>query len=327
MNEVPRSGRQFQITDGPYSAVIASVGATLRSLDYRDPADGRTRALTATFPAEQVRPASLGAPLLPWPNRIAGGHYDFAGQTHQLAITEPERGNAIHGLAAWLDWQPTEVRENSLTLRTLIAAQPGFGSPLAATSHFMIDTAGLHWSITVENIGPAATPYGVATHPYLVAPAGRTDDWSLHVPARSVLDVTADTKLPRDLHPVDALAGGALDFTVPRTIGPVHMDHALTGIDSGADGMARVELRRAAAADDTGSASGVALSWDAHVLPWVQVFTADLPDHPDLNRRAVAVEAMSCPPDAFNSGTDLMVLEPGQGHTADWQLSAIGGMV
>src|SRR5690625_2542063 len=84
------SGRQIRISGGGYTAEIASVGATLRSLSHRD------RPLTATFGADEVRPAALGTGLLPWPNRIAGGAYEFAGRSEQLPITEPERGNAIH---------------------------------------------------------------------------------------------------------------------------------------------------------------------------------------------------------------------------------------
>src|SRR5699024_8473461 len=66
------SGRQIRISGGGYTAEIASVGATLRSLSHRD------RPLTATFGADEVRPAALGTGLLPWPNRIAGGAYEFA---------------------------------------------------------------------------------------------------------------------------------------------------------------------------------------------------------------------------------------------------------
>ncbi|HWU31187.1 MAG TPA: galactose mutarotase, partial [Microbacterium sp.] len=61
--------------------------------------------------------------------------------------------------------------------------------------------------------------------------------------------------------------------------------------------------------------------WDAG-CPWVQVHTADLPD-PAASRRGLAVEPMTCPPDAFNSGTDLIVLEPGAAHTAGWSIRAL----
>src|SRR5699024_8942880 len=107
-------------------------------------------------------------------------------------------------------------------------------------------------------------------------------------------------------------------FTWARPIGPQRIDHAMTGIEA-EGGAAGVELVESDAAG-----SGVSLSWDPQALPWVQIFTADVPDHPELDRRAVAVEAMTCPPDAFNSGTDLLVLGPCETHEATWTIAAIG---
>src|SRR5699024_6771607 len=120
------------------------------------------------------------------------------------------------------------------------------------------------------------------------------------------------------LHPVAEFADGAFDFTSARPIGPQRIDHAMTGIEA-EGGVTGVELFGPDAAD-----SGVSLSWDPEALPWVQIFTADVPDHPELDRRAVAVEAMACPPAAFNSGTDLLVLDPGETHEATWTIAAIG---
>jgi len=68
--------------------------------------------------------------------------------------------------------------------------------------------------------------------------------------------------------------------------------------------------------------TGVALIWDPQVLPWVQVHTADRPE-PALNRSGIAVEPMTCPPDAFNSGDDLVILDPGARHEASWVIRAI----
>jgi len=58
--------------------------------------------------------------------------------------------------------------------------------------------------------------------------------------------------------------------------------------------------------------STVVLSAEA---PWVQVYTAE-----HLGRRGVAVEPMTCPPDAFNSGRDLVELEVGRSHSFSYSL-------
>ena len=46
------------------------------------------------------------------------------------------------------------------------------------------------------------------------------------------------------------------------------------------------------------------------------VFTGD--PLPDVSRRSLAVEPMTCPPNAFRTGEDLIQLEPGQSFTSSW---------
>ena len=84
-------------------------------------------------------------------------------------------------------------------------------------------------------------------------------------------------------------------------------------LDRGADGIARVRLT-----DPSGT--GVELSWDA-ACAWVQVHTADRPE-PELDRAGLAVEPMTCPPDAFSTGEDVVVLDGDRTHTASWTISA-----
>ena len=43
--------------------------------------------------------------------------------------------------------------------------------------------------------------------------------------------------------------------------------------------------------------------------PWAQLYTAE-----HLGRPGVAVEPMTCPPNAFNTGRDLLALQVGQTH-------------
>jgi len=45
---------------------------------------------------------------------------------------------------------------------------------------------------------------------------------------------------------------------------------------------------------------------------------------PGHRRRAVAIEPMTCPPNAFATGTDLLTLEPGETVTHRWGIQATG---
>src|SRR5699024_9814737 len=226
------------------------------------------RPQTATFGADEVRPADLRTGLLPWPHRIALRAHEFPGRSDQRLITDSERGNAIHGLASWLASHVIGVADYRTAPATRIAAQPGYPQSLEPMAWFRLGAGGLRCSITTTNVGSAPAPYGVATHPYLRLPTGRADQWRLRVPAHEVLDVDEDTKQPRRLHPVAEFADGAFDFTSARPIGPQRIDHAMTGIEA-EGGTTGVELFGPDAAD-----SGVSLSWDPEALPWVQIFTA-----------------------------------------------------
>jgi len=299
------SGAQFTISHGDYFATIASVGASLRSLVH----DGRD--LVLPFRADEVRPAFRGATLAPWPNRVVDGLYSFGGVDHILGLSEPARGHALHGLVGWADFDAVEVTAASVTLRSTIEAQYGYPYRLVIDVLFSLSDDGLYSSVTATNTGPDAAPFGTGPHPYLVAgQSGRVDDWTLTLPTAQVLEVTEDRLIPTGLADVD---GTEFDFRAGRLIGDTFIDHAFTGLARDG-GIAEVRLT-----DSTGG--GVAMRWDS-ACPWVQVHTADQPVEA-ISRLGLAVEPMTCPPDAFNSGTDLIVIEPGASTTAGWTIAAL----
>lgn len=298
------SGRQYELRAGRYAAVVTEVGATLRTLEYRD------RPLVRAFDASELQPVWSGAVLAPWPNRIADGRYDFAGRTCQLPINEPERTTAIHGLVAWMPWTARPVSAASVQLECALWPTPGYPWRLQFIAEYRLDAEdGLHLTIGARNLSDGPAPYGVSVHPYVQAPSGRVDDWTLQLAAESVVDVDPERLLPRgSTSPVSDYE----DFRKPRRIGPARIDHAYTDLDPSAPREARVT-------DDAGL--GVAVRWDAESR-WVQVHTADRPE-PQLNRTGLALEPMTCPADAFNGWTGLLVLEPGGSHRASWGIVAI----
>lgn len=304
----PLSGPQFTLQADGYAASIAGVGASLRSLTY----EGRD--LVLPFDADQVRPAFRGAVLVPWPNRVVDGQFYFDGQHHELALTEPERTHALHGLAAWVTWDPVEVAADRVVLRHEIAPQSGYPFQVEVTVTYSLSKHGLSWEVSAVNVGSQRAPYGAAPHPYLIAGEGTVDEWTLSLPAEQVLAVTPDRLIPLDLHDVGSYDAGSLDFRDPRAVGGTFIDHAFTDIKWEQGRMAHVDLVAR-------SGTGVRMSWESD-CPWVQIHTPQAPG-PDGWRSALAVEPMTCPPDAFNSGTDLVVLGPDQEHAVRWQISAL----
>ena len=116
----PLSGRQVRLRAGDYQASISSIGASLRELTWQG------RNLVVPFAEDEVRPAYRGAVLAPWPNRVVDGKYAFAGSEHQLALTEPDRGHALHGLVAWQDFAVTSEQPSAATLTATVPPQDGY---------------------------------------------------------------------------------------------------------------------------------------------------------------------------------------------------------
>ncbi|MVQ43523.1 galactose mutarotase [Microbacterium sp. MAH-37] len=308
---MPRSGKQYRIAASGYVAEIASVGASLRTLTY----EGRD--LVVPFDTDEVRPAYRGATLAPWPNRIVDGAYSFEGALHQLPLTEPERGQALHGLVVWSDFDERVAEDDRVVLATTIVPQTGYPFAVEVEVEYRVDEHGLTQRVTGRNAGSDAAPWGTGPHPYLVAGpstgsgTGPVDDWTLLLPAAEVLTVTDDRLSPVAVESVDAHP--QWDFRVARPIGDTFIDHAFTALE-GADGHVSVELHA--------SEGGVAITWDEG-CPWVQVHTADTPAVAETHRLGLAVEPMTCPPDAFNSGTDLVMLQPGAEHAVSWRIHAL----
>lgn len=320
MARTPASGTQHSIRAGDYEAVIASVGASLRSLTHAD-RGGAGRDLVVPFDADEVRPGFRGTTLAPWPNRVVDGRYSFGGADHELALTEPRRGHALHGLAAWLDYTVVDKGSSHVTLSAVIEPQVGYPWRVTVETTYALGPDGLTQTVTATNDGTSPVPWGTGPHPYLVAGASRLDGWTLELPASEVLTVTDDRLIPVGLRAVDADDPARFDFRVARPIGAAEIDHAFTGLTRDADGHAIVRVTDAAG-------RGVQLSWDS-ACGWVQIHTADIePGHP-AHRIGLAVEPMTCAPDAFNAATypfdtGLIQVAPGESSAASWRIAAIG---
>ena len=289
------SGPTLTLRHGGYTAEVASVGAALRSLSL----DGRH--LVAGWAAGEPCPDYRGWVLQPWPNRVGDGRYRHAGATHQLPLNEPEHGNALHGLAGWAAWEVVDHDGTRASLRHELVPQRGYPFALDLAVDYELGDDGLHVTLAATNAGAAPAPYGAGHHPYLTL--GRpADELELTVPATTWCEMDG-RGLPSAARPV---AGTAYDFRAPRTIGDLVIDHPFGGLTGDT-----ATLRDPA----TGHTVSVTVG---EGFGWLHVFTCDTQDPA---RREVAVEPMTCPPDAFRTGTDLVVLAPGETHRASFRLT------
>lgn len=297
------SGDQIEIRAGEQRVVVVTVGAGLRTYTAagRDVLDG--------YDEHEMATAGRGQVLIPWPNRLEDGSYEFAGERHQLPLTEPSTGNAIHGLVRWVAWTVVERDDDRVALAHTLHPQPGYPFSLELEIEYALGEAGLRVTTTATNVGPSACPYGCGAHPYLTLGTPTVDSIVLRAPGRNVTHFD-ERGLPLDTGPVD---GTDYDFREPRAIGTTKLDNAYTDLARDADGLARVELRHP---DGAGSLS----LWLDESYPYLQLFTGD--PLPSVNRRSIAVEPMTCAPNAFRSGEGVRVLEPGSSMTSSWGIEA-----
>jgi len=239
---VPPSGEQFELRHGAQQAVAVEVGGGLRT--YGDVVLG--------YAEDDMCTSGRGQVLIPWPNRVVGGSYEWDGTHYQLPITEVARNTSIHGLVRWANWRTAERTESRVVLEHVLHPQPGYPFTLALRVEYALGDDGLTVTTRAENVGDRACPFGAGHHPYIACD-------------------------------VDAIYG-----------------------DSRLDETERW--------DGSYEIAGVTV-WADDAWPYVQLFSGDLPD---IRRRGFAVETMTCPPNAFNTGEGLLRLEPGESFEGSW---------
>jgi len=299
----PPTGRQHEIRRGEQVAVIAEVGATLRSYSTEgvDVLDG--------FPADERSSAGRGQVLAPWPNRLDGGRYGFEGQEGRAALDEPELGNAIHGLVRWLPWRAVSEGEEYVRMGCVVHPQPAYPWRLELEVEYRLEEEGLLVTATASNESATACPFGIGFHPYLTVAEPLVDTATMTVPAKARL-VCDERGLPQG-H--EAVHGTPFDFLEARRIGTTRLDTAFTDLAADTDGRAMVEIRA-----DSGRGVGL---WAGPEFPYLMVYTGDALQPESRRRRGIAVEPMTCPPNALATGTDVIRLEPGASWRGSWGIS------
>ena len=296
------SGEQLEIRCGSQRATIVEIGGGLRS--YRV---GEEDVLEG-YETGEMCSGGRGQVLMPWPNRIRDGSYAFAGARMQLPLSEVANHNAIHGLVRWARWTVRAHDSDRVVMEHDLHPQPGYPFSLKLSIEYALTNDGLRVHATAQNPASVACPFGAGMHPYLTAGVVPIDDLVLEAPGR--IHLRADERgIPVAREPVD---GTTLDLRRPKAIGSAKLDDCFTNLERDPDGRAWVHLRDA---DGQRSAS----LWVDSAYDYLMLFTGDT-----LSARArhgVAVEPMTCAPDAFNSGDGLIILEPGGAFAGAWGIT------
>ncbi|MBV9382048.1 MAG: aldose 1-epimerase family protein [Streptosporangiaceae bacterium] len=299
---VAPSGEQIEIAAGDQRATIVEVGGGIRRYLVGE------RPVLQPYDVSAMCDAAHGTPLVPWPNRLADGRYSFGGREHQLALTEPGKRNAIHGLLRWRTWQVAAREPDRVVMATRLYPMAGYPFTLDVEIDYTLNDGGLRVTTTAVNTGDSPCPYGSGQHPYLSPGTGMIDDCTLTIHAATRVVTDPERQLPMGR---EAVEGTPYDFRDGRKLGDAQLDDTFTDLRRDAAGLAWVWLEGA-----DGRTAGL---WADSGYPYLEIFTGDALA-PGRRRRGLGVEPMTCAPNAFRSGEGLLRLDPGQRTRSSWGL-------
>ncbi|WP_166980914.1 aldose 1-epimerase family protein [Paramicrobacterium fandaimingii] len=295
------TGTSFTVARGPSSLIVTEVGATLRDLVL----DGVR--VAETFAEDAAPTSSQGAVLVPWPNRVRDGRWtletaDGQRTVQQLDLTEPARHNASHGLLRTQGYVVSDSDAASITLSAAIHPQRGYPFSVATSVRYALSDAGLTVTHTITNHGATAAPVGVGTHGYYRIGDIDTDELTLTSSGAALIEVDERMNPVRTV-PVPEHK----ELRAGRRVAELSLDDAYTQLHVSAD---RVEHELAA---DDGQTVTV---WAEAAFAWVQFYTSDRVRGDGT--RSLAIEPMTMPADAFNSGDGVAWVQPGDTWTGCW---------
>ncbi len=297
----PPSGEQIVLVHGNFDAVVTEVGATLRSLRVG------SLPIIWEFPESEISSWYRGKVLAPWPNRLEDGSYRFGDHVGHAALNELERSNAIHGLVCWLPWSIEERSADRAVLSCVVHPQPAYPFRIRLDLGYTLGDGGLEVACGVTNTGSGIAPVGLGFHPYLLADPGGIDEAGIRLSAQTRL-LLDKRGLPTGEEPVP---GSAFDLD-GRSLRGLELDDCYTGLAVGTDGRWHARLDLAERSSEI---------WADSAFAYVMCYTGDTLGEPADRRRAIAIEPMTCPPNALRTATSLIELQEGERWNASWGIA------
>jgi aldose 1-epimerase len=313
----PPTGEQYLLRRGDATARIGQVAAVLREFSV-----GGTH-YTETWPDSDPAPHACGIVLMPWPNRVADARWHWEGELQQLDITEVQHGNASHGLLRDTPYQVADLADDSVTLTAAIYPQHGWPFTLETAVTYTLTDVGLRVTHRVSNMGAEPAVFGCGAHPYLRVGDTPVDELTVTVRAASYFEMTA-AMIPTEKH---SLTGGLVALPHGAPLRDLDLDTGfadLLAVDDlqATDGAQPARFEHVLSAPD----GRILTLWADADFRYTIVYTPDdFPNDtvrgPAGQHRAVAIEPMTCPTNALNSGEGLITLQPGEIWCASWGLT------
>ena len=272
-------------------AVVSPWGASLRRYYLADAASRETDILWG-YSGGRNKKGGQGDVLIPFPGRVPDGRYSFEGQSYQLERNDKEGPNAIHGFVRTIPWATRRLGANFVSYELHLDADTygpkGYPFSLDVRVMYTLGRPGLTCSFDVHNVGSRVAPVGVGFHPYFTVGAGMIDEAEAMIPCAGYVEFN-ERLLPTGR--VLDVAGTDWDFRRSRSVGSRRFNHCFVQLERDGEGLAKASLRHPT------SGRHIDIVMD-RAFSAIVVYTGDA--IPDLPRRALAIEPMTCATDAFN---------------------------
>lgn len=296
MGEVTAIGEVLRLERDGVRAEIGTVAAVLAGCWVGG------HAIAEPFDAASVPPGGCGIVLVPWPNRVRDGRWMLDGAVQQLDLTEPSLGNASHGLLRNTAYAVLERAADAVTLGALVPQQHGWPFSLDTLVRYGLTDDGITVTHSVQNVGRRRAPVAVGAHPYLRVGEQPVGELRLTVPAARAI-MTDERNLPVGEEAVD---GTGNDLRAGAVVGGLDLNVALFELTPGPGGeLARLD-----------GAVGSTSLWADADFGYLQAYTNR--GFPNGESLGLALEPMTAPADALNSGRGLRWLEPGERWELRW---------
>ncbi len=291
------------LTRGGWRLTVSPYGASLRGLSYQN------KAVVTAYTGAGHKVGGQGDVLIPFPGRVAGGAYTYAGTAYQMEKNDKEGPNAIHGFLRGVLWDIAAETDSSVTFAATLAADahPGYPFDLGVLLTYALSENGLTASFEIENTGDKPAPVAAGFHPYFAAGSALINADTLQVPFERYLEFD-DALIPTGR--VLPVGGSEFDFRQPRPVGGTVLNICYVQPVRDPDGLLRVRV--------SGGGQNAVTVWMDAAFDYAVLYSGDpLPD--DHRRRSLAIEPMTCGADAFNHPAwGLTTLVPGETLTGAW---------
>ncbi len=305
----------YRLTDsssGEYATILPYLGGTINNIVFKhkdqliDILDGY---ISYTDALQHLHSSFKGSNLFPFPNRIRGGNYTFEGTSYQLNINFPNENNAIHGLVFDQKFSVKEITDGEHQCRLVITYEPSatsIGYPfnyLLEITYKWIEDQGFECISMAKNLGKTNMPVGIGWHPYFKAASDKVDDLSMQFPADKVLEV--DQKMIPT-----GVSKQYNEFNTLKQIDNTQLDHCFVLNTKKSPAEIIIQNNKLNFGYKIWQETGTAL------YNYLQIYTPP-------SRTSIAIEPMTCIPDAFNNKQGLIVLKPGKSVEARWGVTLL----